>query len=175
VSILRNSDNKRQTQNNESSRSETKKRVRSSATDWQNGALFRKFRKQQKTETDRRDKIVRFSIFKNFFKTWNYFREAAGRSGNLRIKICLSDGQTDVMEFSSDVNTSTFLSLISQKFNVPVSTLAQIRSGHPPKVMDQTKSNSPVEFSNGDRVQITLGPASATTSISAPLPSSGAR
>jgi len=99
--------------------------------------------------------------------------EAAGRSGNLRIKICLS-GQTDVMEFSSDVNTSTFLSLISQKFNVPVSTLAQIRSGHPPKVMDQTKSNSPVDFSNGDRVQITLGPASATTSISAPMPSSGA-
>jgi hypothetical protein len=100
--------------------------------------------------------------------------EAAGKSGNLRIKICLSDGQTDVMEFSSDVNTSTFLSLISQKFNVPVSTLAQIRSGHPPKVMDQTKSNSPVEFSNGDRVQITLGPASAATSISAPMPSSGA-
>jgi LysM repeat protein len=118
---------------------------------------------------------VFFSIFKNLFLILNYFRESAGRSGNLRIKICLSDGQTDVMEFSSDVNTSTFLSLISQKFNVPVSTLAQIRSGHPPKVMDQTKSNSPVEFSNGDRVQITLGPASATTSISAPMPSSGAR
>ena len=93
----------------------------------------------------------------------------------MRIKICLSDGQTDVMEFSSDVNTSTFLSLISQKFNVPVSTLAQIRSGHPPKVMDQTKSNSPVEFSNGDRVQITLRPSPATTSLSAPMPSSGPR
>ncbi|CBY11973.1 unnamed protein product [Oikopleura dioica] len=101
--------------------------------------------------------------------------EVAGKSGNLRIKICLSDGQTDVMEFSSDVNTSTFLSLISQKFQVPVSTLAQIRSGHPPKVMDQTKSNSPVEFSNGDRVQITLNSSPESIHVATPMPSSGAR
>ncbi|CAG5091723.1 Oidioi.mRNA.OKI2018_I69.PAR.g13214.t1.cds [Oikopleura dioica] len=99
--------------------------------------------------------------------------DVAGKSGNLRIKICLSDGRSDVMQFSSDVNTSTFLSLISQKFDVPVSTLAQIRSGHPPKLMDKTKSNSPVEFSNGDRVQVTL--RSSPVSSPVPTPSSGTR
>ena len=72
----------------------------------------------------------------------------AGGSGNLRVKICLSDTRTDVMEFSSDITVTTFLSLLSQKFNIEVGSIHSIRSGHPPKVLDQANPQSVVHFQN---------------------------
>jgi len=82
--------------------------------------------------------------------------QKAGGSGNLRVKISLSDGRTDVMEFSSDISVTTFLTLLSEKFNVSISNIHSIRSGHPPKILDQTRPQSVVQFENGDRVQVVL-------------------
>lgn len=86
--------------------------------------------------------------------------QKAGKSGNLRVKIALSDNRTDIMEFSSDISVTTFLTLLSEKFNVSIANIHSIRSGHPPKILDQNQPQGAVQFQNGDRVQVVLATAS---------------
>lgn len=90
----------------------------------------------------------------------------AGKSDILRVKVVMSDGRNGVMEFTPGVSVSSFLSLLSEKFSIPIWQVGAIRCGHPPRIVDQTKPQQAVTFQNGDKVQITLVTAgSQTTSI----------
>ena len=67
-----------------------------------------------------------------------------------------------------DITVSTFLSLLSDKFGINLGQIHSIRSGHPPRVLDRTRPQSPVSFTNGDRVDVVLGDpggSSQSTSI----------
>ena len=88
----------------------------------------------------------------------------AGKSNILRVKIVMSDGRNGVMEFSPGVSVSSFLSLLAEKFSVPIWQVGSIRCGHPPKIVDQTKPQQAVTFQNGDKVQITLVTSGLVTS-----------
>ena len=64
-----------------------------------------------------------------------------------------------------DITVSTFLSLLSDKFGINLGQIHSIRSGHPPRVLDRTRPQSPVSFTNGDRVDVVLGdPGGSSTS-----------
>jgi len=95
----------------------------------------------------------------------NTINKPSSSSGNLRIKVRLSDNRTDIMELAKDITVSTFLSLLSDKFGINLGQIHSIRSGHPPRVLDRTRPQSPVSFTNGDRVDVVLGdPGGSSTS-----------
>ena len=88
------------------------------------------------------------------------------------MKITLSDGRNDVMEFSPEISVTTFLSLLSAKFNIAISAIHSIRSGHPPKILDQTRPQCAVQFQHGDRVQVVLSEGTQQTASSSSSTSS---
>ena len=75
-------------------------------------------------------------------------------SGSMRVKVRLSDGQTDIMELVQGTTVSSFLSSLSQKFGISHDQIHSIRSGHPPKVLDRNRPQANVEFMSGDRVEV---------------------
>ena len=77
-------------------------------------------------------------------------------SGSMRVKVRLSDGQTDIMELVQGTTVSSFLSSLSQKFGISHDQIHSIRSGHPPKVLDRNRPQANVEFMSGDRVEVTF-------------------
>jgi len=75
----------------------------------------------------------------------------------MRVKVRLSDGQTDIMELVQGTTVSSFLSSLSQKFGISHDQIHSIRSGHPPKVLDRNRPQANVDFMSGDRVEVVLG------------------
>ena len=79
-----------------------------------------------------------------------------------------NDRRVNLNSREKDITVSTFLSLLSDKFGINLGQIHSIRSGHPPRVLDRTRPQSPVSFTNGDRVDVVLGDpggSSQSTSI----------
>ena len=61
---------------------------------------------------------------------------------------------------------------MSDKFGINLGQIHSIRSGHPPRVLDRTRPQSPVSFTNGDRVDVVLGDPGGSSSGSSLLQTS---